>query len=371
MRILRLPMLCTLEIFENWNLFELYKFSALSKRARAMSKLKKFPTPEKIIIATYEGFSLSVVYSTSVQWHFSFTNNESSSDNHRDDPCKKKPISYEKRTFFFQDPVQGGFQFAEFLIHLFNVSVAEVQFYTYKANNSSDLENTVEWINDQKDLEMKKATIFAKSNDLLPLVVQKYKKKTDIFLIWAEFVNDKPDPAAIFSPMLELNELSAPALASNVYGMNLDFLLSSNFPRINMSGKSMTCQDINTFLHGWKNEKTNTKLKCCELEMCCRIDMRAILEGLNPIFQDSNTTKTPHREGNLVCYSYSGIEIQRIDGKRANLSAQTCFLEDGEDLEIHQEVRDEHGDSEESKEGGEEKYKLSQNCEWHFWIEIE
>ncbi|CAL2040067.1 unnamed protein product [Caenorhabditis brenneri] len=370
MRILHLTSLCILEIIENWNLMELYSFSLISKRAEVIAKMKKFPTPKKAIISTHEGFSVILEYSESVHWHFKFTEDGRQSENHLDDPCKKNPIKWESRTFFFQDPVQDGLKFADFLFDLFNVSLTDIDMNLSGVKNPDELMRTIEWIDTQKQLEITKTTVIARTKNLLPLVVQMYQKKTKALHIWALFGNEEPDPTVIFSPNLELDELYVPQFSN--YGMSLDFLLSSNFPKIDMGGQSMTCQDINTFLNSWKSGITNSKLKYCKLSMFCRIDIRTIFKGLKPIVHDPNTTKIVHRDGYLNRCFYSGIEIQRIDGKRARFNLKTYWLKEGEDAEIHQEVVDEYEDSEELKKdvgNGEVDHRVQHK--WYIWFDIE
>ncbi|CAL2039929.1 unnamed protein product [Caenorhabditis brenneri] len=335
MRLLRLPMLCLLDVIDNFNPFELYKFSVLSKRTRYLTTLKKWRSPEEVIISTHKGFELILVYPTKDQWHFRFTGNKKFPEGPPDLSRETHSNRGSKiRTFFFQDPLRGGLQAAEHVIRLFRVSKTRVKFYP---PNGNDLKTIINWINKQDSLDVYETMVFSPNKDFFATIVQNYQKKTQSLRINGNLDAPNNSIQPTFSANLELGSLRV-NLGSR---MHLDTMMSSNPAELHVPRTTMNCEDLNLFLTNWKNGKTNSKLKWCSLGMNsgCQIDFKTIFRGLNPVINDPITIKRIHDTATLLIHG--GVDVYRFDGKCAKIDLLTYWSENPNPI-IPQDVIDKY-----------------------------
>uniref|UniRef100_A0A1I7U1B6 FBA_2 domain-containing protein n=1 Tax=Caenorhabditis tropicalis TaxID=1561998 RepID=A0A1I7U1B6_9PELO len=322
--LLQLPLLCIQEVTDQWEFWDLYNFSILSKRAKGISKRKKGSNLKVELDLSHR--SLKIVGGFSFYFH---------RDRFLDDWKKRGSM----------DPNVSSFiQETQHFMDVFNCPFERMDMHLDYYLEDDQLIMMIDWMNGMKT-EIKEIVIQSATWSMLKIFMNRFKKSIErLFFDKVTYSHQY-----VISIHKRLNfEIKDLLLSRYSQWIHLDLFLSMDTERMRVDRSRLSGEDLNVFLRSWQEGKTNRKLKYLEMETCWKCDVKDVLKDCGGEIMDPRTINLKFREhGNRDVWIRGGIHIRRNDGRLAVISSSGYkYYEEKEethrrqiqDYEIAQEI---------------------------------
>ncbi|PIC54377.1 hypothetical protein B9Z55_003653 [Caenorhabditis nigoni] len=313
--LLRFPQLVRNEIFEYWDIFEIYQFSTLSKITKSISKNTKKPKTTMSLepLEEYHQVTLKSNRGEEGNKYFKFSLC----------PCTevwdklineydyfRRYVNYNYHPIFAENSVETFGSLVEHVQDVFAPETEMIGFFGSSKVDEEELKSYLHWFNSYKKLGNIRRLYVYISGPAFKVFLENWK--VDIGIMDA-----RPDCSELCTVDFKVDHLITFQCDKWV---DLNVLLRFDCCEASVN-LNFSNQEMYLFLKDWKEGRSYHRAYCFFLGMSERAKWKKMLEGLDAELRDLRTVKRTFRFNNnrQVWDYHGGFDIKRIDGKMATV----------------------------------------------------
>ncbi|CAO4363406.1 unnamed protein product [Caenorhabditis nigoni] len=330
-RLLRFPQLVRNEVFANWDIFEIYQFSTLSKVTKSISKNMKKPRTVMSLepLGEYHQVTLRSNRGEEGNTYFKFSicpSTEIWDELMNEYDYYRECGTYIYHPVFAENSVKTFGSLVEHVQDVFAPDIEEVLFYNCSSRQVDDgeLKSYLNWFNGYEKLGKIPEIRVNITGHAFKVFLENWK--LDVGTLIAT-----PETSELCPVDFKVDNLIACDCRKWV-----DFNVLRRFDCVEASiNTNVSNEDMNLFLKDWKEGKSYGRAYFYGFGMCERAKWKQILEGLDAELRDLRTVKRTFRfnDNRQVWDYHGGFDITRIDGKVATVGYRYFQASDSVDNE--------------------------------------
>ncbi|PIC54381.1 hypothetical protein B9Z55_003656 [Caenorhabditis nigoni] len=319
--LLQFPQLVRDEVFEYWDIFEIYQFSTLSKVTKSISKnMKKTKTSMTLTpFGEYHQISLEAKEEerSYKSWSFSICPSPEVWNQLLNKKKKHYTQSYDYvyHPVIAKNSVESFGSLVEHIQDVFAQKIEQVDLFTCWMNREVDdeeLKSYLNWFNGYEKL--------GKISKLRVISGSAFKEILENWKVDVGILDARPIDSEVCTVDFQVDHLITQDCVRWV-----DFNVLRRFDCVEARVDSrFSNQDMNLFLKDWKEGKSYNRVYCFDLGMCERAKWKKMLEGLDAELRDLRKVRrtfsfNDNRQVRQIWDFHGGFDIKRIDGKVATI----------------------------------------------------
>ncbi|CAO4363413.1 unnamed protein product [Caenorhabditis nigoni] len=329
--LLRFPQLVRNEVFSNWDIFEIYKFSTLSKVTKSISKNMKKPKTSMSLEPLGEYYQISLETHTEEtsykSWRFSICPSPEVWDKLLNE-CDyfRRYGSYIYHPVFAENSVETFGSLVEHVQDVFAPEIGQVDFKCSSIDEEK-LKSYLSWFNSYERLGKIPKLLANMDGPAFKVFLENWKVDVGIM-----------DAEAKDSELCNV-DFNVDHLRTFECVKWVDFNVLRRFDCVEAStGTYFLNEDMNLFLKDWKEGKSYHRAYWIYLGISERVKWKKMLEGLDAELRDLRTVRRTFRfnDNRQVWDYHGGFDIKRNDGKVATVGY--CYFQvtdENEPIEPH------------------------------------
>ncbi|PIC54380.1 hypothetical protein B9Z55_003655 [Caenorhabditis nigoni] len=333
--LLRFPQLVRNEVFEYWDIFEIYQFSTLSKVTKSISKNMKKPKTsmsfeplgeyDKITLTSnrgeegYKYFKFSICPSTEI-WDTLLNEYD----------YFRRYLSYIYHPVFAENSVETFGSLVEHVQDIFEPDIEQVDFKC-SSIDEEELKLYLNWFNGYKQLGKIPEIRVNISGLAFKVFLENWK--LDVGTLIAT-----PETSELCPVDFKVDHLRRTDCVKWV-----DFNVLRRFDCVEASTDTyFSNENMNLFLKDWKEGRSYNRAYWMDFLISERVKWKKMLEGLDAELRDLRTVRRTFRfnDNRQVWDYHGGFDIKRIDGKVATVGY--CYFQVTENEPLRPEMLEEY-----------------------------
>ncbi|PIC54389.1 hypothetical protein B9Z55_003660 [Caenorhabditis nigoni] len=319
--LLRFPQVVRNEVFANWDIFEIYQFSTLSKVTKSISKNMKKPKTEMSLrpLGKYHQVTLARDETNWKQWRFSLCLSSEVWDKFfNENEYYRLSPSNVYHPVFARSSIESFGTLVEHLQDVFAPKIEQIRFVDGLSRqvDEEELKSYLHWFNGYEKLSKLPELFVSIQGPAFKVFLENWKVDVGIMDVEAE------------NSELCTVDFKVDHLRRSDCVKWLDFNVLRRFDCVEAStDTNFSNEDMNLFLKDWKEGRSYNRAYWIDFIISERVKWKKILEGLDAELRDLRTVRRTFRfnDNRQVWDYHGGFDIKRIDGKVATVGH--CYFQ--------------------------------------------
>ncbi|CAO4363409.1 unnamed protein product [Caenorhabditis nigoni] len=318
--LLRFPQLVRNEVFSNWDIFEIYQFSTLSKVTKSIAKQMKKQKTVMSLEPLGEYYQITLTSNRGEEGYKYFKFSICPSPEVWDKLLNeydyfRRYVNYNYHPIFAENSVETFGSLVEHVQDVFEPDIEQADFKCLSIDEE-ELKLYISWFNDYEKLGKIRKLCISIQGPGFRMFLENWKVDVGI-------MDARPNSSELCNVDFKVDYLRTSDCVKWV-----DFNVLRRFDCVEAStDTNFSNEDMNLFLKDWKEGRSYNRAYWMDFGISERVKWKKIFEGLDAELRDLRTVRRTFRfnDNRQVWDYHGGFDIKRIDGKVATVGY--CYFQ--------------------------------------------